>query len=250
MLLTWLKLFHVLSHGALLFSLTGSLVYRVVEVRRSFFFVCSVNEAFVRRFICPHVAFRWAVHISAQYHWRWGEQRENEFEPSILTRYRSVWCWLPEWTDEAQTWAKIIWWNYCSLYSSILLFKAYVITKITFIIYFKTDFYTKELYFYVFYFEKWTHCVFSQICFFYFQIIVERAPRSRAPELDKKKYLVPSDLTGDFTGMNENNGVMCHMVISSSLFSFISSNMKQKNSAWSELTILLYFLPPFDFFFF
>lgn len=36
-------------------------------------------------------------------------------------------------------------------------------------------------------------------CFFYFQIIVERAPRSRAPELDKKKYLVPSDLTGDFT---------------------------------------------------
>jgi len=26
---------------------------------------------------------------------------------------------------------------------------------------------------------------------------VERAARSRAPELDKKKYLVPSDLTGD-----------------------------------------------------
>ncbi|KAG7476009.1 gamma-aminobutyric acid receptor-associated protein-like 1 [Solea senegalensis] len=26
-------------------------------------------------------------------------------------------------------------------------------------------------------------------------IIVERAPRSRAPDLDKKKYLVPSDLT-------------------------------------------------------
>uniref|UniRef100_A0AAX7UIB6 Zgc:92606 n=1 Tax=Astatotilapia calliptera TaxID=8154 RepID=A0AAX7UIB6_ASTCA len=26
-------------------------------------------------------------------------------------------------------------------------------------------------------------------------IIVERSPRSRAPELDKKKYLVPSDLT-------------------------------------------------------
>ncbi|KAF7666803.1 hypothetical protein LDENG_00089180 [Lucifuga dentata] len=26
-------------------------------------------------------------------------------------------------------------------------------------------------------------------------IIVERAPRSRAPEVDKKKYLVPSDLT-------------------------------------------------------
>ncbi|KAI4889028.1 hypothetical protein NFI96_026592 [Prochilodus magdalenae] len=28
-------------------------------------------------------------------------------------------------------------------------------------------------------------------------IIVERAARSRAPELDKKKYLVPSDLTGE-----------------------------------------------------
>uniref|UniRef100_A0A668V1U1 Gamma-aminobutyric acid receptor-associated protein-like 1 n=1 Tax=Oreochromis aureus TaxID=47969 RepID=A0A668V1U1_OREAU len=28
-----------------------------------------------------------------------------------------------------------------------------------------------------------------------FNIIVERSPRSRAPELDKKKYLVPSDLT-------------------------------------------------------
>ncbi|XP_052002461.1 protein lgg-1-like [Xyrauchen texanus] len=28
-------------------------------------------------------------------------------------------------------------------------------------------------------------------------IIVERAARSRAPELDKKKYLIPSDLTGD-----------------------------------------------------
>ncbi|KAI4812013.1 hypothetical protein JOQ06_025838 [Pogonophryne albipinna] len=26
-------------------------------------------------------------------------------------------------------------------------------------------------------------------------IIVEKSPRSRAPELDKKKYLVPSDLT-------------------------------------------------------
>ncbi|CAB1334466.1 unnamed protein product [Coregonus sp. 'balchen'] len=26
-------------------------------------------------------------------------------------------------------------------------------------------------------------------------IIVERAARSRAPDLDKKKYLVPSDLT-------------------------------------------------------
>lgn len=29
------------------------------------------------------------------------------------------------------------------------------------------------------------------------QIIVEKATRSRAPELDKKKYLVPSDLTGE-----------------------------------------------------
>lgn len=33
----------------------------------------------------------------------------------------------------------------------------------------------------------------------FLQIIVERSPRSRAPELDKKKYLVPSDLTGETT---------------------------------------------------
>lgn len=31
--------------------------------------------------------------------------------------------------------------------------------------------------------------------FFIFQVIVEKAPKSRIGELDKKKYLVPSDLT-------------------------------------------------------
>lgn len=41
----------------------------------------------------------------------------------------------------------------------------------------------------------WSDKVFIFVCFLN-QIIVERAPRSRAPELDKKKYLVPSDLTG------------------------------------------------------
>lgn len=35
--------------------------------------------------------------------------------------------------------------------------------------------------------------VFSFI--FIFQVIVEKAPKSRIGELDKKKYLVPSDLT-------------------------------------------------------
>ena len=29
-----------------------------------------------------------------------------------------------------------------------------------------------------------------------FQVIVERAPKAKLEELDKKKYLVPSDLTG------------------------------------------------------
>lgn len=33
-------------------------------------------------------------------------------------------------------------------------------------------------------------------------IIVERAARSRAPDLDKKKYLVPSDLTGETDEMS------------------------------------------------
>lgn len=38
------------------------------------------------------------------------------------------------------------------------------------------------------------------------QIIVERAQRSRAPDLDKKKYLVPSDLTGT---INMHSAVLC-----------------------------------------
>lgn len=29
-----------------------------------------------------------------------------------------------------------------------------------------------------------------------FQVIVEKAPKARIGDLDKKKYLVPSDLTG------------------------------------------------------
>ena len=32
--------------------------------------------------------------------------------------------------------------------------------------------------------------------FLYFQVIVEKAPKARIGDLDKKKYLVPSDLTG------------------------------------------------------
>lgn len=30
------------------------------------------------------------------------------------------------------------------------------------------------------------------------QVIVEKAPKARIGDLDKKKYLVPSDLTGEF----------------------------------------------------
>jgi len=29
------------------------------------------------------------------------------------------------------------------------------------------------------------------------QVIVEKAPKARVPDLDKRKYLVPSDLTGN-----------------------------------------------------
>lgn len=31
---------------------------------------------------------------------------------------------------------------------------------------------------------------------FFLQVIVEKAPKARIGDLDKKKYLVPSDLTG------------------------------------------------------
>jgi hypothetical protein len=40
-----------------------------------------------------------------------------------------------------------------------------------------------------------TRCVMSQV-------IVERAPKAKLEELDKKKYLVPSDLTG---GLSTND---------------------------------------------
>lgn len=46
--------------------------------------------------------------------------------------------------------------------------------------------------------DMMVQCVITDqvLCYLLNQIIVERAARSRAPDLDKKKYLVPSDLTG------------------------------------------------------
>lgn len=38
---------------------------------------------------------------------------------------------------------------------------------------------------------------FSSPLLFSFQVIVEKAPKARVPDLDKRKYLVPSDLTGN-----------------------------------------------------
>uniref|UniRef100_A0AAZ3S956 Gamma-aminobutyric acid receptor-associated protein-like 1 n=1 Tax=Oncorhynchus tshawytscha TaxID=74940 RepID=A0AAZ3S956_ONCTS len=45
--------------------------------------------------------------------------------------------------------------------------------------------------------DMMVQCVITDqvLCSLLNQIIVERAARSRAPDLDKKKYLVPSDLT-------------------------------------------------------
>lgn len=48
------------------------------------FLLCLLDE------IRPCVIFRWAASTSAQSHWRWGERREREFGPSILTKYRLV----------------------------------------------------------------------------------------------------------------------------------------------------------------
>lgn len=44
---------------------------------------------------------------------------------------------------------------------------------------------------------------FLFITFFvsFFQVIVEKAPKARIGDLDKKKYLVPSDLTGKYCVM-------------------------------------------------
>ena len=36
------------------------------------------------------------------------------------------------------------------------------------------------------------------IVLFSFKVIVEKAPKARIGNLDKKKYLVPSDLTGKY----------------------------------------------------
>lgn len=37
---------------------------------------------------------------------------------------------------------------------------------------------------------------------------MERAARSRAPDVDKKKYLVPSDLTGEAFHLNSQENVI------------------------------------------
>ena len=34
-----------------------------------------------------------------------------------------------------------------------------------------------------------------------YQVIVEKAPKARVVDIDKKKYLVPSDLTGEVTSI-------------------------------------------------
>ena len=39
--------------------------------------------------------------------------------------------------------------------------------------------------------------VFIPTLYFSSQVIVEKAPKARVPDLDKRKYLVPSDLTGN-----------------------------------------------------
>lgn len=52
--------------------------------------------------------------------------------------------------------------------------------------------------------DMMVQCVITDqvLCYLLNQIIVERATRSRAPDLDKKKYLVPSDLTGETDEMS------------------------------------------------
>lgn len=57
--------------------------------------------------------------------------------------------------------------------------------------------------------DMMVQCVITDqvLCYLLNQIIVERAARSRAPDLDKKKYLVPSDLTGNLNCYNSGTHV-------------------------------------------
>lgn len=155
--------------------------------------------------IFPCVTFRWPVRIIARYHWRWGERRENEFGPSILTKSRSVWLQVNVYSQSCQIIhsKKFIWWSLCCASSSKSLHKVtYFIIKKHIHVSFKFFFNLRDVVLCVLVWKintsllyKFQNVLFAVVCS---QIIVERAPRSRAPELDKKKYLVPSDLTGDF----------------------------------------------------
>jgi hypothetical protein len=46
----------------------------------------------------------------------------------------------------------------------------------------------------------------SNLYFFLYQVIVEKAPKARIGDLDKKKYLVPSDLTGE--NLSQDSGFL------------------------------------------
>lgn len=134
------------------------------------FLLCLLDE------IKLCVIFRWAASTSAQSHWRWGEPREREFGPSILTKYRLVHhC------------------DYLSLANVQICSQSSYLIKVG----------RGSICFpFCFHYLSSVNCEQLFLLFVPLQIIVERAARSRAPDLDKKKYLVPSDLTGENMALN------------------------------------------------
>lgn len=84
------------SLPAFIMTLAASLTVRAHWSQTTLFLPCLLSNwshcCELHFFLCCFFFFffRWEVNISALYRWRWGEQREREFEPNILTRYRWV----------------------------------------------------------------------------------------------------------------------------------------------------------------
>lgn len=71
------------------------------------------------------------------------------------------------------------------------------------------------------------------IFFFFFQVIVEKAPKANIGDLDKKKYLVPSDLTvGQFYFLIRKR---IHLRAEDALFFFVSNVIPPTSATMGSL---------------
>ncbi|XP_023783607.1 gamma-aminobutyric acid receptor-associated protein-like 1 [Cyanistes caeruleus] len=66
-----------------------------------------------------------------------------------------------------------------------------------------------------------------------FQVIVEKAPKARVPDLDKRKYLVPSDLTvGQFYFLIRKR---IHLRPEDALFFFVNNTIPPTSATMGQL---------------